>query len=70
MMYVIGTNKVHDIILIHEVKTKAEGMKYMKHIHRAYQLATENKENITNLTEEGFNVQDVIYVRLAGDVVC
>ena len=69
-MYVIGTNKVHDIILIHEVKTKDEGMRYMEHIYRAYQLAVGNKENITNLTEEGFNVQDVIYVRLAGDVVC
>ena len=69
-MYVIGTNKAHDVILIHEVKTKNEGIRYMEHIHRAYQLATENKENITDLTEEGFNVQDVIYVRLAGDVVC
>ena len=69
-MYVIGTNKVHDIILIHEVKTKDEGIHYMEHIHRAYQLAVGNKENITNLTEEGFNVQDVIYVRLAGDVIC
>lgn len=70
LMYVIGTNKVHDIILIHEVKTKDEGIRYMEHIHRAYQLASENKENITKLTEEGFDVQDVIYVRLAGDVVC
>ena len=68
-MYVIGTNKAHDIILIHEVKTKDEGMRYMEHIHRAYQLAVENKENITK-TEAGFDVQDVIYVRLAGDVVC
>ena len=70
LMYVIGTNKAHDIILIHEVKTKDEGMRYMEHIHRAYQLASENKENITKLTEEGFDVLDVIYVRLAGDVVC
>lgn len=69
-MYVIGTNKAHDVILIHEVKTKDEGIRYMEHIYRAYQLAVGNKENITNLTEEGFNVQDVIYVRLAGDVVC
>ena len=38
-MYVIGTNKAHDIILIHEVKTKHEGVRYMEHIHRAYQLA-------------------------------
>ena len=29
----------------------------------------ENKENITK-TEAGFDVQDVIYIRLAGDVVC
>ena len=42
----------------------------MEHIHRAYQLAVGNKEKITKLTEEGFDVQDVIYVRLAGDVVC
>lgn len=70
LMYVIGTDKAHDIILIHEVKTKDEGMRYMEHIYRAYQLAVGNKENITKLTEEGFNVQDVIYVRLAGDVVC
>ena len=69
-MYVIGTNKAHDIILIHEVKTKQEGIRYMEHIHRAYQLAVGNKEKITKLTEEGFDVQDVIYVRLAGDVVC
>ena len=69
-MYVIGTNKAHDIILIHEVKTKTEGIHYMEHIYRAYQLAVENKENITKLTEEGFDVQDVIYVRLAGDVIC
>ena len=69
-MYVIGTNKAHDIILIHQVKTKDEGIQYMKHIHRAYQLAVWNKENITNLTEEGFDVSGVIYVRLAGDVVC
>ena len=69
-MYVIGTNKAHDIILIHQVKTKDEGIQYMKHIHRAYQLAAGNKEKITKLTEEGFDVQDVIYVRLAGDVVC
>lgn len=69
-MYVIGTNKAHDVILIHEVKTKDEGMRYMEHIYRAYQLAVGNKENITDLTEEGFNVQDVIYVRLAGDVIC
>lgn len=70
LMYVIGTNKAHDIILIHEVKTKTEGIRYMEHIYRAYQLASENKENITNLTEEGFDVSGVIYVRLAGDVVC
>lgn len=69
-MYVIGTNKSHDIILIHEVNTKHEGMKYMEHIHRAYQLAVENKDNVTRLTEEGFDVLDIIYVRLAGDVVC
>ncbi len=69
-MYVIGTNKAHDVILIHEVKTKDEGIHYMEHIHRAYQLAVGNKENITKLTEEGFDVQGVIYVRLAGDVVC
>ena len=69
-MYVIGTNKAHDIILIHEVKTKDEGIRYMEHIHRAYQLAVENKENITELTDAGFDVQDIIYVRLAGDVVC
>ena len=69
-MYVIGTNKAHDIILIHQVKTKDEGIQYMKHIHRAYQLAVGNKEKITKLTEEGFDVQDVIYVRLAGDVIC
>ena len=70
MMYVIGTNKAHDVILIHEVKTKHEGMKYMEHIHRAYQLAVGNKEKISNLTLEGFNVLDVIYVRLAGDEIC
>ena len=70
LMYVIGTNKAHDIILIHTVKTKDEGIRYMEHIHRAYQLAVENKENITKLTDAGFDVQDVIYVRLAGDVVC
>ena len=69
-MYVIGTNKAHDIILIHQVKTKDEGVRYMEHIHRAYQLAVENKDNVTMLTEEGFDVQDVIYIRLAGDVVC
>ena len=69
-MYVIGTNKAHDVILIHHVKTKDEGIRYMEHIHRAYQLATEHKENITKLTDAGFDVQDVIYVRLAGDVVC
>ena len=69
-MYVIGTNKAHDIILIHQVKTKDEGIQYMKHIPRAYQLAVENKENITELTDAGFDVQDVIYIRLAGDVVC
>ena len=76
-MYVIGTNKEHDVILIHHVKTKDEGIRYMEHIHRAYQLATEHKENITKLTEEGFNVQDAqdviyvrLYVRLAGDAVC
>ena len=69
-MYVIGTNKAHDVILIHGVKTKTEGIRYMEHIHRAYQLATENKENITELTDAGFDVQDVIYIRLAGDVVC
>ena len=70
MMYVIGTNKAHDVILIHEVKTKHEGVRYMEHIHRAYQLAVENKDNVTMLTEEGFDVSDIIYVRLAGDVVC
>ena len=70
LMYVIGTNKAHDVILIHEVKTKDEGIHYMEHIHRAYQLATENKENITELTDAGFDVQNVIYVRLAGDVIC
>ena len=48
-MYVIGTNKAHDIILIHHVKTKDEGIRYMEHIHRAYQLAVENKENIIAL---------------------
>ena len=69
-MYVIGTNKAHDVILIHEVKTKAEGVRYMEHIHRAYQLAVENKDNVTMLTEEGFDVTDIIYVRLAGDVMC
>ena len=69
-MYVIGTNKAHDIILIHQVKTKDEGIRYMEHIYRAYKLAVGNKENITKLTEEGFDVQDVIYIRLAGDVVC
>lgn len=69
-MYVIGTNKAHDVILIHHVQTKHEGMKYMEHIHRAYQLATENKENITELTDAGFDVQNVIYVRLAGDIIC
>lgn len=69
-MYVIGTNKSHDVILIHAVETKHEGMKYMEHIHRAYQLAVENKENVTRLTEEGFDVPDIIYIRLAGDVVC
>lgn len=69
-MYVIGTNKVHDIILIHEVKTKDEGMRYMEHIYRAYQLAVENKDNVTRLTEEGFDVLDIIYVRLVGDVIC
>ena len=69
-MYVIGTNKAHDVILIHAVKTKDEGIQYMEHIYRAYQLAVENKENITKLTDAGFDVQDIIYVRLAGDVVC
>ena len=69
-MYVIGTNKAHDVILIHAVETKDEGIQYMEHIHRAYQLAVENKDNVTMLTEEGFDVQDVIYIRLAGDVVC
>ena len=76
-MYVIGTNKEHDVILIHHVKTKDEGIRYMEHIHRAYQLSVGNKENITKLTEEGFNVQDAqdviyvrLYVRLAGDAVC
>ena len=38
-MYVIGTNKEHDVILIHHVKTKDEGIRYMEHIYRAYQLA-------------------------------
>lgn len=70
LMYVIGTNKAHDVILIHEVKTKHEGIRYMEHIHRAYQLAVDNKENVTRLTEEGFDVPEIIYVRLAGDVVC
>lgn len=69
-MYVIGTNKAHDIILIHEVKTKHGGVRYMEHIHRAYQLAVGNKGNVTMLTEEGFDVPDIIYVRLVGDVVC
>lgn len=69
-MYIIGTDKAHDVILIHEVKTKAEGIRYMKHIHRAYQLAVENKDNVTRLTEEGFDVLDIIYVRLVGDVIC
>lgn len=69
-MYVIGTNKAHDVILIHEVITKQEGVRYMEHIHRAYQLAVDNKDNVTMLTEEGFDVLDIIYVRLAGDVVC
>ena len=69
-MYVIGTNKAHDVILIHAVETKDEGIRYMEHIYRAYQLATVHKENITELTDTGFDVQDVIYVRLAGDVVC
>ena len=69
-MHVIGTNKAHDIILIHQVKTKDEGIRYMEHIHQAYQLAIEKKENITKLTDAGFDVQDIIYVRLAGDVVC
>lgn len=69
-MCVIGTNKAHDVILIHQVETKDEGIRYMEHIHRAYQLASENKENITELTDAGFDVQDVIYIRLAGDVVC
>ena len=69
-MYVIGTNKAHDVILIHAVETKDEGIRYMEHIHRANQLAVENKENITELTDAGFDVQDVIYIRLAGDVVC
>lgn len=68
-MYVIGKNKAHDVILIHEVKTKDEGIHYMEHIYRAYQLATEHKENTTK-TDAGFDVQDVIYVRLDGDVVC
>ena len=68
-MYVIGTNKSHDVILIHAVETKDEGMRYMEHIYRAYKLAVGNKENITK-TEAGFDVQDVIYIRLAGDVVC
>ena len=27
-MYVIGTNKEHDVILIHHVKTKDEGIRY------------------------------------------
>lgn len=70
IMYVIGTNKAHDVILIHEVKTKNEGVRYMEHIHRAYQLAVGNKENITKLTDAGFDVPSVIYVRLAGDVIC
>lgn len=69
-MYVIGTNKAHDVILIHAVETKDEGIRYMEHIHQAYQLASENKENITKLTDVGFDVPDIIYVRLAGDVVC
>ena len=69
-MYVIGTDKSHDVILIHAVETKNEGIRYMEHIYRAYQLAVGNKENITNLTEEGFDVLDIIYVRLAGDVIC
>ena len=69
-MYVIGTNKAHDISLIHQVKTKHQGVRYMEHIHRAYQLAVDNKENVTSLTEEGFDVPDIIYVRLAGDVIC
>ena len=69
-MYVIVTNKAHDVILIHEVKTKHEGVRYMEHIHRAYQLAVDNKDNVTMLTEEGFDVPDIIYVRLVGDVVC
>ena len=69
-MYVLGTNKAHDVILIHAVKTKDEGIRYMEHIQRAYQLSVENKENITKLTDAGFDVQDIIYVRLAGDVVC
>ena len=69
-MYVIGTNKAHDVILIHEVKTKNEGVRYMEHIHRAYQLAVGNKENITKLTDAGFDVPSVIYVRLTGDVIC
>ena len=69
-MYVIGTNQAHDIILIHQVKTKDEGIRYMGGGGGAYQLAVANKENITKLTEEGFDVQDVIYVRLAGDVIC
>ena len=36
---------------------------------RMYVIGT-NKENITKLTDEGFDVPDIIYVRLAGDVVC
>ena len=70
MMYVIGTNKAHDVILIHHVQTKDEGIRYMEHIHRAYQLAVENKDNVSMLTEEGFDVSDIIYIRLAGDVIC
>ena len=69
-MYVIGTNKAHDVILIHEVETKNEGVRYMEHIYRAYQLAVDNKETVSRLTEEGFDVPDIIYVRLAGDAVC
>ena len=42
----------------------------MEHIHRAYQLAVDNKENVTRLTEEGFDVPEIIYGRLAGDVIC
>lgn len=69
-MYVIGTNKAHDVILIHEVKTKYEGVRFMEHIYRAYQLAVDNKDKVTRLTEEGFDVSDIIYVRLSGDVIC